>query len=230
MMTGDKMNAFIFDLSFIGWAILVLISCRLVGLFYVTPYKANADAELYAALLPKVDPSRSQDSYGSSSYGSTAPGYGSNSYGNTASGYGSSPYRNPGPGYDNGGQPYRTPYGQQAPASEQPPRPVPTYQQPGAPSAPAYGQQPGAPSAPAYGQQPGAPSAPAYGQQPGAPSAPAYGQQAPARADFDPAPAPSYPSGQNAGNKAPATADEAKPFSVPYGGQNPSNPDSSKPL
>lgn len=50
MMNGQKMNAFVLDLSFIGWEILSAITFGLVGIFYVNPYKAATDTELYIAL------------------------------------------------------------------------------------------------------------------------------------------------------------------------------------
>ncbi len=50
MMNGNKWNAFVLDLSFIGWMILTAITCGLVGVFWVNPYKYMTDAELYVAL------------------------------------------------------------------------------------------------------------------------------------------------------------------------------------
>lgn len=50
LMTGNKWAAFVFDLSFIGWMLLIPITFGLIGLFFLTPYKQAADAELYAAL------------------------------------------------------------------------------------------------------------------------------------------------------------------------------------
>lgn len=50
MMNGHKWNAFVFDLSFIGWYLLDVITVGLVGVFYVHPYKAASDAELYRAI------------------------------------------------------------------------------------------------------------------------------------------------------------------------------------
>lgn len=47
MMQGQKWACFVYDLSYIGWYILSLCTIGLVGLFYVNPYKQNADAELY---------------------------------------------------------------------------------------------------------------------------------------------------------------------------------------
>ena len=50
MMTGQKWNAFVLDLSFILWKLLSLITLGIVGLFYVNPYVYATDAELYHAL------------------------------------------------------------------------------------------------------------------------------------------------------------------------------------
>lgn len=56
MMYGEKLNAFILDLSFIGWNILSLFTCGILTIFYVGPYKAYTDAGLYLALRHKVMP------------------------------------------------------------------------------------------------------------------------------------------------------------------------------
>lgn len=50
MMYGQKMEAFILDLSFIGWEILSACTCGLVGLFFVNPYKHATNAELFLEL------------------------------------------------------------------------------------------------------------------------------------------------------------------------------------
>ncbi len=50
MMTGNKWNAFVFDLSFIGWFLLSGITCGIVGIFYTNPYYYQADAMLYDAI------------------------------------------------------------------------------------------------------------------------------------------------------------------------------------
>ena len=50
MMDGQKMNAFLLDLSFIGWIFVILISCGIAGFFYVTPYIHAANAELFVTL------------------------------------------------------------------------------------------------------------------------------------------------------------------------------------
>lgn len=50
MMYGHKMNAFILDLSFFGWILLTIITCGIAGIFYVNPYIAATDAELFIAI------------------------------------------------------------------------------------------------------------------------------------------------------------------------------------
>ncbi len=50
MMNGQKMNAFVLDLSFLGWLILSAVSLGLAGVFYVNPYKAGTDAAFYEAV------------------------------------------------------------------------------------------------------------------------------------------------------------------------------------
>ena len=50
MMNGNKWNAFVLDLSFIGWILLTVITLGIVGVFYVSPYIYATDAELYNAI------------------------------------------------------------------------------------------------------------------------------------------------------------------------------------
>ena len=50
MMDGQKWNAFVLDLSFIGWHILSGITCGLLGIFYVQPYVDATHAALYETL------------------------------------------------------------------------------------------------------------------------------------------------------------------------------------
>lgn len=82
MMDGEKWNAFVLDLSFLGWAILSL--CGIVAIFYVNPYIHATNAELYLALKRNKCQS-SYDNYGSvySSY-STGSTY-DNSFNNDSS-------------------------------------------------------------------------------------------------------------------------------------------------
>lgn len=50
MMKGQKWNAFILDLSFIGWHILGVCTLGILETFYVMPYTLLTNAELYHAL------------------------------------------------------------------------------------------------------------------------------------------------------------------------------------
>ena len=50
MMDGNKMKSFLLDLSFIGWHILGFLTFGLLEAFYVAPYYASAEAELYQTL------------------------------------------------------------------------------------------------------------------------------------------------------------------------------------
>ncbi len=50
MMTGNKWEAFVLDLSFIGWHLLSAITAGLVGVFYVAPYEMLTDCALYLTL------------------------------------------------------------------------------------------------------------------------------------------------------------------------------------
>lgn len=51
MMKGNKWDAFVLDLSFLGWQILSLMTFGILGIFYVNPYKGQTDAALYERLL-----------------------------------------------------------------------------------------------------------------------------------------------------------------------------------
>lgn len=56
MMTGNKWEAFVLDLSFLGWHILSGITFGLVGVFYVAPYEMLTDCALYLT-LKRTNPS-----------------------------------------------------------------------------------------------------------------------------------------------------------------------------
>ena len=51
LMDGHKLDAFLLDLSFIGWYILGFITANLVNIFWTMPYHYNANAEFYLDLL-----------------------------------------------------------------------------------------------------------------------------------------------------------------------------------
>lgn len=50
MMRGYKMEAFILDLSFLGWVLLTGLTCGIAGVFYVSPYMDATYAEFYTAM------------------------------------------------------------------------------------------------------------------------------------------------------------------------------------
>ncbi len=50
MMKGNKWNAFVLDLSFLGWLILGSITFNILNVFYVYPYQYLTRAELYRTL------------------------------------------------------------------------------------------------------------------------------------------------------------------------------------
>lgn len=50
MMNGHKWNAFVLDLSFIGWYLLTGITMGLLAIFYVNPYVQFTNAQLYHTL------------------------------------------------------------------------------------------------------------------------------------------------------------------------------------
>ncbi|MCM1091279.1 MAG: DUF975 family protein [Butyrivibrio sp.] len=50
LMTGNKWDAFVLDLSFIGWNLLSGLTLGILGVFYVNPYIHATNAELYLAL------------------------------------------------------------------------------------------------------------------------------------------------------------------------------------
>ncbi len=47
---GRKWDAFVLDLSFIGWFLLSIVTLGIAQIFYVGPYKEATNAELYLAL------------------------------------------------------------------------------------------------------------------------------------------------------------------------------------
>lgn len=50
MMEGEKWNAFVLDLSFIGWYFLSAFTCMILAVVYVVPYKYHTDTGLYVTL------------------------------------------------------------------------------------------------------------------------------------------------------------------------------------
>lgn len=54
MMDGEKMEAFIMDLSFLGWYLLSAVTCGLLAIFYVNPYVQASFAEMYTFIKQKA--------------------------------------------------------------------------------------------------------------------------------------------------------------------------------
>lgn len=54
LMQGHKWDLFVFDLSFLGWDILSLLTANVLGFLYVFPYKKAATAEVYYALKNRL--------------------------------------------------------------------------------------------------------------------------------------------------------------------------------
>lgn len=50
MMKGHKWNAFVLDLSFIGWYLLTALTAGIVGVLWTNPYVEATGAELYKAI------------------------------------------------------------------------------------------------------------------------------------------------------------------------------------
>ena len=50
LMDGHKFDAFVMDLSFLGWYILSVLTLGLLGVFWVNPYYEASKAELYNAM------------------------------------------------------------------------------------------------------------------------------------------------------------------------------------
>lgn len=50
MMDGNKWKAFVLDISFILWHMLSVLTCGILSIFYVVPYKQLTRASLYRAL------------------------------------------------------------------------------------------------------------------------------------------------------------------------------------
>ena len=53
MTTGQKMDLFVLDLSFLGWIILGALCCG-IGLLFVQPYPEATKAEVYLILKQRV--------------------------------------------------------------------------------------------------------------------------------------------------------------------------------
>ncbi len=64
MMEGEKWEAFVLDLSFIGWDLLSVFTLGILEIFYVNPYRDLTHAALYGALKQKVAMQEQNRPYG----------------------------------------------------------------------------------------------------------------------------------------------------------------------
>ena len=55
IMYGNKMDAFVLDLSFLPWIILAAITCGILSVLYVSPYIELTNTELYVCLCQGRD-------------------------------------------------------------------------------------------------------------------------------------------------------------------------------
>jgi len=53
-MKGAKGDLFVFDLSFIGWTLLSVLTFGILNIFYVYPYKESAKVEFYSCMKEKA--------------------------------------------------------------------------------------------------------------------------------------------------------------------------------
>lgn len=101
MMYGNKLNAWVLDLSFIGWNILSVFTCGLLGIFFVIPYTYLTRAALYRKLgnldFVQYDQMGNNGSqWGDEPYqNNSGNDWGSEPYqNNSENGWGSEPYQN----------------------------------------------------------------------------------------------------------------------------------------
>lgn len=63
MMNGSKWEAFVLDLSFLGWILLGALTLGILNLIFTNPYKAATDAELFRWLNGERDITAPQPEY-----------------------------------------------------------------------------------------------------------------------------------------------------------------------
>ena len=82
MMDGNKWDAFVLDLSFLGWEILSIFTCGILSIFYVNPYIHMTNAELYVALKEITFGSHGQNYQYDQTYQNNQAYWGNQSYQN----------------------------------------------------------------------------------------------------------------------------------------------------
>jgi hypothetical protein len=68
LMNGNKWDAFVLDISFLGWEILASLTLGILNLFYVAPYMEITNAELYVCLCQGREKYNGENSVNSSAY------------------------------------------------------------------------------------------------------------------------------------------------------------------
>lgn len=63
MMDGNKLDAFVLDLSFILWELLSAVTLGIAGIFWVCPYEYATRAELYLTLKEDYFKTGTEDTY-----------------------------------------------------------------------------------------------------------------------------------------------------------------------
>ncbi len=80
MMTGNKMDAFVLDLSFIGWHLLGILTCGILEIFYVMPYEYMTNAFLYDTLKQNASYNYFDRTIGAQAFGGSSANYSYGSY------------------------------------------------------------------------------------------------------------------------------------------------------
>ena len=208
MMNGYKGATFVFQLSFIGWHLLNVFTCGLLGIFWTNPYIYASEAELFLEIRGKHFGPNVQPYYIPAFPGGPgAPGgYGAapGGYGGATGTYGKDDYGDLPPAYY---PPQQFTPGQQYGSSN-----VDPYAQPGRPIGGPAGQMNPDP----YGQPAGQMNPDSY-----------YGQQNPDPYAQPSAPAPTerkiqMPSSKNSEPASDSSSQPSEPASDPY--SQPSEP------
>ena len=97
MMDGNKWDAFVLELSFLGWHILSVFTCGLLSVFYVNPYMYLTYTHLYEALKHRVSTDYFDHSIPGNgfAYSGASAGAESTVYGNPGAYAQANPYADP---------------------------------------------------------------------------------------------------------------------------------------
>jgi uncharacterized membrane protein len=70
LMSNNKMDTFVLDLSFIGWILLSACTFGILMIFFVRPYIYLVETELYVALCRGKNSNNRGENYNSSEFNS----------------------------------------------------------------------------------------------------------------------------------------------------------------